>query len=240
MQCDWKSDEIFLVPSKRKKKKKEKKREEKLQGLSFKSRSMSRTDEDEWRMNEVVAPTKEYSPRIDWLWPSVCAATRSFASRATRNGLWDCSPTLCSAVHRRCSERSPSLRYVDYSTSFSRPFPPSVRISRTGSSRGLRSAPASETRPLPEIYVFMADHCGESLVLRLFFLNFSKFHEIFIDSRSIDLSSFNLISLTFSLLKSYIYRSSQVGPYTRKAYLYVYRYECRKYTPFMFFLTATL
>lgn len=134
---------------------KKKKKEEKLQGLSFKSRSMSRSCEDEWRMNEVVVPTKEYSPRIDWLWPSVCAATRSSASRAIRNELWDCSPTLCSAVHRRCFERFPSPRYVDYSTlSFSRPFPPSARISRTVSSRGLRSAPAWETRPLPEIHDF--------------------------------------------------------------------------------------
>lgn len=136
-------------------------------------------------MNEVVA-TKEYSPRIDWLWPSVCAATRSFASRVTRNGLSDCWQTLCSAVLRWCFEQFPSLRYVDYSTSSFRPFPPSARISRTRFLRGLRSALASETRLLPEIRVSIIstynDACGTSLINLAWYIYLSfRFYLINVD-----------------------------------------------------------
>lgn len=135
-------------------------------------------------MNEVVA-TKEYSPRIDWLWPSVCAATRSFASQATRNGLSDCWQTLCSAVLRWCFEQFPSLRYVDYSTSSFRPFLPNARISRTRFLRGLRSVLASETRLLPEIRVSIIstynDACGISLInlARYIYLSF-RFLQVFL------------------------------------------------------------
>lgn len=137
-------------------------------------------------MNEVVA-TKEYSPRIDWLWPSVCAATRSFASQATRNGLSDCWQTLCSAVLRWCFEQFPSLRYVDYSTSSFRPFLPNARISRTRFLRGLRSVLASETRLLPEIRVSIIstynDACGISLInlARYIYLSF-RFLQVFLFS----------------------------------------------------------
>lgn len=90
-----------------------------------------------------------YSPQIDWLWLSACAVNHLFASRETRNVLSDYSQILCSTDHRY-SARFPFPRYSDCSTwSSSRPFPPSVRISRTEFWRVPRSVLASKIRPPP-------------------------------------------------------------------------------------------